>query len=409
MLNWAKPFSIFSFLDNNDYDIQPRHYECVLAAGVRSVIDSDRYHFKDINSLIKPGKWIFGHLSYEQGLSFHQLSANKENKIGFPLFFFFEPQIVCFIKDGYLHIHADKPDEIYSQICNCSDVVDDHRSELHIQSKLSKEDYIQTIKKLQQHILRGDCYEINFCQQFYAEAATVNPFSVFTQLSKISPNPFSAFYKINDKFLICASPERFLTRVGDELFSQPMKGTSKRILSDKGKDDEVKNNLFRSEKERSENVMVVDMVRNDLSRISINGSVEVEELFGIYTYPLVHQMISTIRGKVKNSILFSDIIEATFPMGSMTGAPKKRVMELINEYETGCRGIFSGSVGYIDPQGSFDFNVVIRSIMYNATARYIEYSVGSAITFYSDPEMEWEECLLKGEAIKKVLTSQPAL
>jgi para-aminobenzoate synthetase component 1 len=221
----------------------------------------------------------------------------------------------------------------------------------------------------------------------------------------ISPNPFAALYRLHDRYLLCASPERFICKKGLRISSQPMKGTIKRDLSNKSEDEKLKEELKASAKDQSENVMVVDLVRNDLSRICNDGSVKVDELFGIYSYPQVHQMISTINGELKEDILFSEIIEATFPMGSMTGAPKYRVMQLIDEYEEGARGIFSGSVGYVDENGDFDFNVVIRSMMYNASSKYLSYQVGSGITFYSDPEMEWEECLLKGQAIKKVLTS----
>ncbi|HTM93073.1 MAG TPA: anthranilate synthase component I family protein, partial [Flavisolibacter sp.] len=275
---------------------------------------------------------------------------------------------------------------------------------ISIQQKLSKEEYIQTIRQLQQHIVRGDCYEINFCQEFFAEEAVIDPVSIFQKLTTVSPNPFSALYKLNDCFLICASPERFIAKKGNKIFSQPMKGTAKRNWDDQREDERLKEALQQSAKERSENVMVVDMVRNDLSKICVETSVKVDELFGVYSYPQVHQMISTISGELKPSVNFSEIIEASFPMGSMTGAPKHRVMELIDEYETSARGIFSGSVGYISPENDFDFNVVIRSIMYNAINKYLSYQLGSGITFYSDPEKEWEECLLKGEAIKKVLT-----
>jgi para-aminobenzoate synthetase component 1 len=151
--------------------------------------------------------------------------------------------------------------------------------------------------------------------------------------------------------------------------------------------------------------MVVDLVRNDLSKICKENSVKVEELFGVYTFPQVHHLVSTVSGELQDNTSFSDILEACFPMGSMTGAPKHRVMQLIDHYEVQSRGIFSGCVGYFKPNGDFDFNVVIRSIMYNATEKYLSYQVGSGITFYSDPEKEWEECLLKAEAIKAVLSS----
>jgi para-aminobenzoate synthetase component 1 len=229
---------------------------------------------------------------------------------------------------------------------------------------------------------------------------------VFQRLTAISPNPFSALYKWHQSFLICASPERFLMKKGDQLISQPMKGTIRRNTGDTEEDEKLKSELKQSAKDQSENFMVVDMVRNDLSKICVDASVKVEELFGVYTYPHVHQMISTIGGQLKKDVQFSEIIKATFPMGSMTGAPKHRVMELIDEFEVSARGIFSGSVGYVNPERDFDFNVVIRSIMYNAVTKYLSYQVGSGITFYSDPEKEWEECLLKGEAIRKVLENK---
>ncbi len=236
----------------------------------------------------------------------------------------------------------------------------------------------------------------------------IDPVSIYQNLIQLSPSPFSVLYKLNNKYLICASPERFLQKKGNRLLSQPMKGTAKRALHDEAKDKNLKKELQISPKEQAENVMVVDLVRNDLSKICREGTVIVNELFGIYSYPQVHQMVSTVTGEMQENISFSQIVEAMFPMGSMTGAPKKRVMELIDEYENSKRGIFSGAVGYLH-QNDFDFNVVIRSIMYNSTNQYLSYLVGSGITFYSDPEKEWEECLLKGAAIKKVLTKKPAL
>jgi len=221
---------------------------------------------------------------------------------------------------------------------------------------------------------------------------------------EISPNPFSAFYRLADRFLLCASPERFLSRKGNKLVSQPIKGTAKRDFSGESEDEKRKEDLRRSMKEQAENVMVVDLVRNDLTRICRDGTVKVDELFGVYSFPQVHQMISTISGELKENISFSQILEASFPMGSMTGAPKLSVMKLIDAYEISARGIFSGSVGYKRPNNDFDFNVVIRSILYNQTKQYLSYQVGSGITFYSEAEKEWEECMLKAEAIRKVLS-----
>jgi len=280
-----------------------------------------------------------------------------------------------------------------------------------IRSRFSAQEYMDTVERIQQHILKGDCYEMNFCQEFYAEKAVIHPLNAYASLSRFSPNPFSAYYKLGDKYLLCMSPERYLKRSGNTLISQPIKGTSRRDTGNKELDELSKNNLRTSEKERAENIMVVDLVRNDLSRVCKKGTVKVDELCGIYSFPQVHQMISTISGELENDTSFCDIIKAAFPMGSMTGAPKKRVMELIEQYERSKRGLFSGSIGYIHPEGDFDFNVVIRSIAYNAAAAYLSFHTGSAITFRSgsaitfrsDPAGEYNECLLKAEAIKKVL------
>ncbi len=269
-----------------------------------------------------------------------------------------------------------------------------------IQNRVTRDQYIETIQKLRQHIKRGDCYEINYCQEFFSDHAEIDPLLLYHQLNKKSPNPFSAYYKINDKYCLCASPERFLKKSGDTVISQPIKGTGKRFLNDPKKDNQAKHDLLNSEKDRRENVMIVDLVRNDLSKICAEGSVQVKELFGIYEFPQVYQMISTIEGKVDELVHWTEIVEACYPMGSMTGAPKKRVMELIEQYEASPRGLFSGSIGYVDPNGNFDFNVVIRSLFYNSTQQYLSFKAGGGITFYSDPQQEYEESLLKVEAIK---------
>jgi para-aminobenzoate synthetase component 1 len=177
---------------------------------------------------------------------------------------------------------------------------------------------------LRQHILRGDCYEINFCQEFFAEGTEIDPLYIYNQLANLSPNPFSVFYKVIDRYCLCASPERYLKKTGDILFSQPVKGTSKRNPANNTEDERSRDYLLQSPKEKSENVMVVDLVRNDLSRICKAGSVKVDELFGLYSFPQVHQMISTVSGEIGDGFNWIDCIRATFPMGSMTGAPKKR-------------------------------------------------------------------------------------
>lgn len=404
MLNWLQPFSIFCLLDNGNYSIAPHQYDFLVGAGTNAFIEGN--DLVKLDKFIDKHNWVFGHLAYDLKRTIHGLHDNKENKIGFAPYFFFSPQIVLELKRDCLHIHALQPDEVFTSIQNQEQSIHENRTPVKTQFSLTREEYIDKIGSIKKHILRGDCYEINFCMEGFAEDVNFAPFAAYQHLLDVSPNPFAAFYRVADKYLLCASPERFLTKKGKFVFSQPIKGTIKRDLINKEHDEQLKQELQHSQKDQSENVMVVDLVRNDLAKICYPPSVEAEELFGIYSYPQVHQMISTISGQLKEGINFSEIIEATFPMGSMTGAPKHRVMQLIDEYETSSRGIFSGSVGYITPEKDFDFNVVIRSIMYNASIKYLSYQVGSGITFYSDPEKEWEECMLKAEAINKVLGSE---
>jgi para-aminobenzoate synthetase component 1 len=270
-----------------------------------------------------------------------------------------------------------------------------------MQQRLSRDQYLDAVQTLKKHIARGDCYEINFCQEFFVDNIRLDPVQAYQRLARVSPNPFSAYYHNGDAYLLCASPERYLKKSGSLVISQPIKGTIARAA---GASDELqKSKLLQNPKERSENVMIVDLVRNDLSKICRQGSVVADELFGIYTFPQVHQMISTIRGVLRPEIGFTEILQASFPMGSMTGAPKRKVMELIDRYEAGRRGLYSGALGYIDPSGDFDFNVVIRSILYNQSTGYLSFPAGSAITHHSDPGQEYEECLLKAAAMRMAL------
>jgi len=277
------------------------------------------------------------------------------------------------------------------------------RRPYEFESRFTREEYLATVVALQGHILRGDCYEVNFCQEFFSRDAVIDPQSAWFSLSAASPNPFAAYYRVGSSYLLCASPERFLKKTGARLISQPIKGTAPRMLLDQEADLRQHEWLYNSPKDRSENVMVVDLVRNDLSRVCVPGSVGVEELFGIYPFPQVHQMISSVTGELLPGTDWTEAIRACFPMGSMTGAPKNRVVELIDRYERSRRGIFSGAVGYVTPERNFDFNVVIRSLMYNSDTQYLSYQVGSGITFYSDPAAEYEECLVKARGLIKAL------
>lgn len=406
MLNWAARFNICCFLDDHNYGLHPHAYECLLGAGAAQVLETNAGNaFRELHAFSSgTHDWMFGHFSYDLKNETEQLTSSHPDNIGFPDMYFFVPQVVIQLQHTTMTISCidEEPAAVFTAIIETT-VHDPGQQHVEISSRFNREEYLETVDALRRHILRGDCYEINFCQEFFARHVQINPAAVHATLTAISPNPFTAFYKLQDKYLLCASPERYLKKTGHTVASQPIKGTWERDLSDPRLDMEKKQQLYNSAKDRSENVMIVDLVRNDLSRICEESTVQVDELFGIYTFPQVHQMISTVSGQLKEGLHWTEAIRATFPMGSMTGAPKKRVMELIEQYERTRRGLFSGAVGYVNPQGDFDFNVVIRSILYNQTNRYLSYQVGSGITWYSDPAREYEECMLKAAAIKKAL------
>jgi para-aminobenzoate synthetase component 1 len=236
-------------------------------------------------------------------------------------------------------------------------------------------------------------------------AAAIDPLQTYLALNERSAMPFSVFQRVYNQYLLCASPERFLKKTGLQLISQPIKGTARRGASP-AEDAEIIKRLKNDEKEIAENMMIVDLVRNDLARSAVTGSVQVEEMFGVYTFPRLHQMISTISAVLRPGVSFTDAIKYAFPMGSMTGAPKIKAMELIDNYEDIRRGLYSGAVGYISPGGDFDFNVIIRSILYNETQRYVSFQVGSAITYDAVGEYEYDECLLKAKAMLEVLSNR---
>ena len=298
---------------------------------------------------------------------------------------------------------ADDPSGVLAAIESQDPQQQTEQQPVAIASRFSKTEYLGTVAKIKAHISRGDIYVTNFCQEFYAENAEIDPLEVFKKLNKISPAPFSAFLKWNDKYVICASPERFLAKRGDKLISQPIKGTAKRG-KDEAEDDAIKQELRNQTKEQQENVMIVDLVRNDLTRSAKPGTVRTEELFGIYTFKQVHQMISTVVSELDANVSPVTAIKSAFPMGSMTGAPKVSAMQLMEQYERSKRGVYSGAVGYFSPDGDFDFNVVIRTLLYDQKNKYLSFHAGSAITFYADAEKEYEECLLKVKAIRDVLS-----
>jgi len=409
MLNWANQFSVLAFLDSNSYLSQNKGYECLLGANAVFEVPHDGADpLKQVQDAhdAQPD-WLFGHICYDyKNILEQKLHSKNVARHGFPLLQFFVPQTVCHInslKDTLTIETFCDPDEVYNAIMRMPHTIVVHNSLpfLSFTPTTTRADYISTIHRLRQHIIDGDCYEINYCTGGYSNGVEVNTTQVFDELNRLSPAPFAAYYKLHDNYMMCASPERYLRKEGNHLLAQPIKGTAKRS-NDQATDQLLKTNLQQSLKERAENVMIVDLMRNDLARCCVPGSVTVDELFGIYTFPQVHQMISTVSGYLRPLTPFTEAIRATFPMGSMTGAPKYKVMQLIDDYEHNRRELFSGTVGYVTPDGDFDFNVVIRSLFYNSVTTLLSYETGGAITYDSVAESEWEERLLKAWALERI-------
>ena len=403
-LAWAAAFEVCCVLDSNSYNDPYGSFDLIVAAGVKKELNAHSAHkFDELKAFYEQHPdWMFGLLGYDLKNEIEQLSSENPDQLNFPDLFFFVPQYLIAIKNGIAEVLTG-PLEILETIDNTAPFAAAVKGEITIQNRLSKALYIQTVEALQQHIIRGDIYEINFCQEFFAAHAAIDPAAVYHKLSQVSPTPFSGFFKIKDRYILSASPERFLCKRGNKLISQPIKGTAKRS-ADPAIDLQIKAALRADTKEQSENVMIVDLVRNDLTKSAISGTVKVEELFGIYGFPQVYQMISTISCKLDPQVHFIDAIKHAFPMGSMTGAPKVRAMELIEEYEFTKRGTYSGAMGYITPEADFDFNVIIRSLLYTAQTQYLSFQVGGAITFASNAANEYEECLLKASAMIQTLS-----
>jgi para-aminobenzoate synthetase component 1 len=409
LLAWAQQFDDIVWLDSNQY-LQPHSsYDSVLAVDAFTSIQTDSFNgFKKLNEYQSTANdWVFGYLSYDLKNDSEPLKSQNFDGLNFPDLCFFQPKKLFLFKGNVLTIKylnlvsgevgADlKSIETFSVQNDSS-----HKNDIQIESRISKQNYLSKVNTLLSHIHRGDIYEANFCQEFYANA-DLNSLETYFNLNNIAQAPFATFLKNGDKFLLSSSPERYLKKVGLEITSQPIKGTIKRSQHSE-EDEDLKTTLESDPKERSENIMIVDLVRNDLSKIAQKGTVNVTELCQIHSFKQVHHMISTVQAKALSTISPVDIIAATFPMGSMTGAPKISAMKIIESLEDTKRGLYSGAVGYFTPEGNFDFNVVIRSILYNASKSYISFSVGSAITSKSTPEKEYQECLVKAKAMRSVL------
>ncbi|GJM61044.1 anthranilate synthase component I family protein [Persicobacter diffluens] len=411
LLQWAASYEQLLFLNPNHYGQQEKfsHFPKMLAVGAKATLHipegGKAKAFEQLKAFHqKHGDWLFGHLNYDLKNEVEDMKSRHKAKTEFPDLHFFVPEHLCFFeKDGVRIETYSSPSKLKEEILATKIADNPQLTKLHFHPQISQEAYLNMIDRLKEHIRQGDFYEINFCQEFIAEQAEIQPVPAYWALNEMSPMPFSAFYKLKDQYAMVASPERYVKKVGHQIYSEPIKGTSRR-RTDPLKDQEQINYLKTSEKEMAENMMIVDLVRNDLARTAIPGTVRVPELFEVYSFPQVHQLISTISATMAPEYHWTDVLENSFPMGSMTGAPKISVMQHADQYESGRRELYAGTLGYVSPEGDFDFNVVIRSLFYNDQKKFAHYWVGGAITIDSEAEDEYRECLLKAKAIQSIFS-----
>lgn len=326
------------------------------------------------------GNWILGIQGFESGFQAIQICPEKKDITQ-------APQAIWVIPENVqIHIETEKWTE-NSPI-----------KPVQFASIESESDYLQALEQIRNHLNLGDIYETNYCTFLTSNPQWEKPYEIWRKLFSINPAPFGAYCQWNEHHLLCLSPERFFQIQGNQLISQPIKGTIKRG-SDESEDQALKEALHQSPKERNENVMIVDLVRNDLSQIATKGSVKVDELYGIYTFPKLHHMVSTVSCILPENHNAASTFQSIFPMGSMTGVPKRRAVELMHQFEKSARGWYSGTIGFIEPNGNADFNVIIRSIHYNQKINLAKIGIGSAITLQSDPQSEWKECWLKAQSL----------
>lgn len=414
-LQWAAGFDSACYLDSNGYQDNYGQINVFIAVGEQEAFEAKNTAkgrskvFDQLQAFIDrhPGSWIPGFLGYDLKNEVEQLSTQHPNRTGMPDAYFFVPRYTLLIGRYNVEIKGTDPEAVIRQIEHFPEDARPVGFKGNVKHRMSREAYMAAFHSIQKHLQQGDCYEINLCQEFYAEDASLNPIGLYQRLNEMSPTPFSCFFKFRNHYILSASPERFLSKQEGRLLSQPIKGTARRGL-DPAEDERLKNELASNPKEISENIMIVDLVRNDLTRSAKPGTVRATELAKVYTFQQVHQLISTISCDMAEEVKTTTAIAHAFPPGSMTGAPKVKAMELIDQYEHSRRGVYAGALGYFGPQSNFDFSVVIRTLIYNADTGYLSFHTGGAITTQSDPEQEYNECILKGKAFFEILDATPS-
>ena len=400
-LRWAAGFAHCAYFEPNDLAYPEGPFERLLAVAAHA--DGAPCTLAELQPWLGQAGAApcCGFVTYDVKNEIEALSSANYAGFGWPALHFFRAETWLYWRAERLEIHGAAADVLAAILATSLPASVSPQVPL-LRPRLPRADYLRAVKAVREDILSGEVYELNLCQEFYAEGVRLDPTDVFERLNAASPAPFAGFVRWHDHYLLCASPERFAARRGARIVSQPIKGTTSRGATPT-EDAQQRDKLLHDEKERAENLMIVDLVRNDLARVARTGTVQVPELFGLYPFRHVWQMISTVAAELRPGTGLAEVLRAAFPMGSMTGAPKIRAMQLIEHYERSRRGLYSGSLGVVWPGGDFDFNVVIRSLQYRADTGYLSFQVGSAITYDSVPEREYQECLLKARAILAVL------
>lgn len=406
LLLLGQGFDYFTLLETGIKNQHKKNYEFIAGIGAKRTFHLNENHLDTIDEFLNNStdEWKFIQLNYNLFKSiFLELKSNHHQQFDFDLLTIWIPETVVILKDNELIIYGDY--NLIEAALSAKDICissENKNKNNTLIKHVNFSEYQVQFNKIQNYLKRGDIYEINYCIPYFIKTEELDAINIYSKQKNKSPAPFSAFIKCKNDYLLCASPEQFIKKTGQTISCFPMKGTIKKT-GDIQQDELLKAQLLSSEKERAENVMIVDLTRNDLSKIAEKGTVSVKELFGIYEFTQVYQMISTIEAQIKEKTSFSAILKALFPMGSMTGAPKLNAIKIIDEVECFSRELFSGSVGYIDPNGDFDFNVVIRSILYNSDKQEALIAAGGAITVQSNAVDEYNECLLKANVNLQLL------
>jgi len=406
-LRWAQQFDEACLLQSNGYADEHARIETLIATKASDTFASGGgYAFDRLEKFRERHRndWILGFFGYDLKNETEDLATSHPGRTGFPDACFFVPEVVLRFRGDEVEIRSPNPKTVFQQILATPFPMDSPKPspDVRVRNRMSKTGYMEAFDRMLRHIRQGDIYEANLCQEFYAEGVELSPVDVYERLNRISPTPFSGFFKTGDKYVLSASPERFLAKRSDMLISQPIKGTAPRGKSEE-EDRKIVRMLQNSPKEIAENVMIVDLVRNDLTRSAREATVLVDKRLEVHTFRQVHQLVSTVMCQKRGDVSDVQAIRNAFPPGSMTGAPKISAMKLCDRYENSKRGVYAGSMGYFAPSGDFDFNVVIRSLLYNRASGYLSFHTGSAITVDADAESEYAECLLKAEAILETL------